>query len=69
MHEAHYLKLDSSKARSRLAWRPRWRLATALDKTLEWHQAWRRGLSMREFSLAQINTYLQVEVGMDYGTS
>ncbi|MFS2140707.1 CDP-glucose 4,6-dehydratase, partial [Duganella sp. Dugasp56] len=25
-HEAHYLKLDCSKARSRLQWQPRWHL-------------------------------------------
>jgi CDP-glucose 4,6-dehydratase len=57
-HEANYLKLDSSKARSRLAWVPRWRLPTALDKTLAWHQAWRGGRDMRAVSLAQIGEYL-----------
>jgi CDP-glucose 4,6-dehydratase len=56
-HEAHYLKLDSSKARSRLGWRPRWRLAEALDRTVQWHQAWRGGADMRAFSLAQIAEY------------
>ena len=39
-HEAHYLKLDSSKAHNQLSWQPRWRLQAALHKTLEWHQAW-----------------------------
>lgn len=53
-HEAHYLKLDSSKARSRLGWQPRWRLAEALDRTLQWHQAWRAGADMRAVCLAQI---------------
>lgn len=56
-HEAHYLKLDSSKARARLGWRPRWRLSQALERTLTWHQAWRRGDDMREVSLAQIADY------------
>lgn len=56
-HEAHYLKLDSSKARSRLCWRPRWRLSEALDRTLQWHQAWRGGVDMRAFSLGQIAEY------------
>ncbi len=56
-HEARNLKLDSSKARARLNWRPRWQLATALDKTLEWHTAWRRGEDMRAVSLAQITEY------------
>lgn len=57
-HEANYLKLDSSKARSRLDWQPRWRLHTALQKTLAWHDAWRKAEDMRSVTLAQINDYL-----------
>lgn len=56
-HEAHYLKLDSSKAHNQLNWRPRWQLATALDKTVDWHQAWREGQNMRVTTLAQIADY------------
>lgn len=56
-HEAHYLKLDSSKAHNRLNWQPRWRLETALQKTLEWHAAWRSGKDMKNVTLAQINEY------------
>lgn len=58
-HEAHYLKLDSSKARQRLNWTAHWRLTTALQKTLEWHEAWRKNQDMRLFTLAQINNYLE----------
>lgn len=60
-HEAHFLKLDSSKARSRLAWRPRWQLEQALDRTLEWHRTWRSGGDMRQVSFAQIQDYLAAE--------
>ena len=56
-HEAHYLKLDSSKAKGRLGWRARWPLQTALQKTLEWHQAWRNGEDMQVVTLAQIAQY------------
>jgi len=56
-HEAHYLKLDSSKAKVRLKWQPLWGLTTALNKTLEWLQAWRQGADMRTISLAQIHDY------------
>lgn len=58
-HEATNLKLDSSKARSRLLWHPRWRLKTALDKTFAWHQAWLSGQDMRTITLAQIDEYLR----------
>lgn len=57
VHEANYLKLDSSKARSRLNWKPRWNLKSALDKTIEWHVAWRDGQDMRQVTLAQIRAY------------
>ena len=57
LHEANLLKLDSSKARRKLKWQPLWRLQTALQKTLEWHEAWRNAEDMRAVSLAQINDY------------
>ncbi len=56
-HEANYLKLDSSKAKTLLGWRPRWNLKTTLNKTLAWHQSWRQGMNMRDFSLQQIREY------------
>jgi CDP-glucose 4,6-dehydratase len=56
-HEAHYLKLDSSKAFQRLQWQPRWRLATALQKTLFWHEAWQNGQDMQTITMAQIQDY------------
>jgi CDP-glucose 4,6-dehydratase len=56
-HEAHNLKLDSTKARTRLAWKPLWNLQVALDKTLQWHEAWTRGERMREVTLAQIDEH------------
>jgi CDP-glucose 4,6-dehydratase len=56
-HEANYLKLDSSKAHNQLGWEPRWRLSTALQKTLAWHEAWRNAEDMKSVTLAQINEY------------
>lgn len=57
VHEAHYLKLDSSKARSRLGWEPKWNLAAALQATTSWHNRWRAGEDMRQVSLDQIVAY------------
>jgi CDP-glucose 4,6-dehydratase len=56
-HEANYLKLDSSKARNRLHWQPRWNLQTALQKTLAWHEAWKKSEDMRSVSFTQIAEY------------
>ena len=54
LHEAGLLRLDSSKARQSLGWRPRWNLQQCLERTLGWHRAWRRGEEMREVSLQQL---------------
>ncbi|MDP3584912.1 MAG: CDP-glucose 4,6-dehydratase [Thiobacillus sp.] len=56
-HEANTLKLDSSKAKARLGWCPRWNLHTALGMTLAWHQAWREGSDMAAVSVRQIQEY------------
>lgn len=56
-HEANVLRLDSSKAKKELAWRPRWRLDGALEKTLSWHTAWRAGADMQGTTLRQIEEY------------
>jgi CDP-glucose 4,6-dehydratase len=56
-HEAVLLKLDSSKARSELGWRPRFRLKDALEKIIEWHCAVEAGEDARAVSLGQLNAY------------
>lgn len=53
-YEAALLKLDSSKAKTRLGWRPRWNLEAALDKTIDWHQAWCTNKNMSDITSKQI---------------
>jgi CDP-glucose 4,6-dehydratase len=57
-HEAHDLKLDISKARTRLGWRPRWNLQTALENVTRWHRAWLAGSDARQLCLQQIGQYV-----------
>lgn len=56
-HEAGQLAVDSTKARRRLGWRPRWRLDEALERTVAWHARWRDGADMTALSLLQITDY------------
>jgi CDP-glucose 4,6-dehydratase len=51
------LRLDSSKARARLQWKPRWDLPEALDRVVDWHAALEAEADMRELSLAQIRAH------------
>ena len=56
-HEAHYLKLDCSKAKSRLQWQPKWSLATAIEEICVWHKAHTAGADMQAMCLHQIKQY------------
>ncbi len=56
-HEAAFLKLDCSKAKARLQWRPRWELDHALRKTVEWYKAYQAGDDVRKLALEQIEAY------------
>jgi len=56
-HEAHYLKLDCSKAKAELGWQPHWNLDTALDKIVAWTSAYRDQAPMRPVCLGQIEEY------------
>lgn len=56
-HEAHFLKLDSSKANHYLQWKPVWQLDRTLCETVAWYKAWNNKEDMREYSLIQIRNY------------
>ena len=56
-HEAQYLKLDSSRARGRLGWRPAVGLDAALRSIADWHLQLRDAADMRAVTLAQIDEF------------
>jgi CDP-glucose 4,6-dehydratase len=56
-HEAHYLKLDCSKAKAELGWYPRWNIEMAIDKVLEWTRAYKELKDVRNVCLKQIAEY------------
>lgn len=56
-HEANYLKLDCSKAKTALGWHPQWDIHKALNCTVDWNKQRLQGLDTREITLKQINEY------------
>ena len=56
-HEAHWLKLDSSLARSALGWRPAWDLAEGLRRTAEWYRVHREGEDVLAQTRAQLAAF------------
>lgn len=57
LHEAHYLRLDCSKSRMRLGWRPRWNLNVALQAIVEWTKVYSAQRPVRDVCLLQIARY------------
>ena len=57
LHEAHFLKLDCSKARMTLRWCPQWDAAETLQRICSWHKAHLDGADMRNYSLNEIAQY------------
>ena len=58
-HESNILRLDASKARLELGWKPRLGIEQALEWTITWYQAWKRGEDMAQFTGKQIERYTQ----------
>jgi CDP-glucose 4,6-dehydratase len=56
-HEAHYMKMDCSKARSELGWQPKWDLDHALDRIVEFTRAHQQNQDLRSLCLTQIEQY------------
>lgn len=57
-HETHHLTLDCSKAKTKLLWKPRCHVESALQETVKWYQAYHeQQVDMHDFSLMQIERY------------
>lgn len=61
-HEAHYLKLDISKAGHRLKWQPITRLPGALGLVIDWAKARLDGANVRDLTMSQIRTYQTLSI-------
>jgi CDP-glucose 4,6-dehydratase len=55
--ETASLRLDSTKARERLGWRPGWSLDDGLRALVAWTRAYRDGADLRQVTLGQIEAY------------
>lgn len=58
-HEANFLKLDCSRLKSVFGWAPRWHIAEAMEKTVEWSKVWLTGGDMADIMNRQIQSYLE----------
>lgn len=59
VREAGVLKLDSTKARTLLQWRPRLDLKSALRLTAQWYKGYAAGKDPRALTEAQVHDYME----------
>jgi len=57
-HEAGFLKLDCSKAKNRLMWKPKWNLKYTLKSIVDWHHLYNNNGDVQKQCLKEINNYL-----------
>ena len=60
-HEATFLKLDCSKLKTTLGWKPHWNLDTAMEKVIAWSKTWAAGENVRPVLDKRIEEFLSVE--------
>jgi len=60
-HEAQSLRLDCSKARSRLGWSPRTDVETAIQWVVEWHKRVLAGEEARAVTVQAIERFMDLE--------
>ncbi|MCR5062229.1 MAG: CDP-glucose 4,6-dehydratase [Treponema sp.] len=56
-HEANFLKLDCSKSKNTLGWKPQWGIKEAVEKIVEWEKSVKSGVSAAEITDGQIRMY------------
>lgn len=61
-HEANFLKLDCSKIKSAFGWKPVWNVELAMEKIVEWTQAYIAGQDVSAVTDRQIREYMNLPV-------
>lgn len=58
-HEANFLKLDCSKIKTTLGWKPQWTLEKAIEMVVEWSKCWLNGGDVRACMDREIEMYFK----------
>lgn len=58
-HEANFLKLDCSKLKTTLGWKPHWNLDKAIEMVVEWSKCWLENGNVRACMDKEIEEFLK----------
>lgn len=56
-HEAHFLKLDSSKVKSEIGWIPKWHIEKAIEETVHFAKIWLENGNINREMIREIQHY------------
>lgn len=59
-HEANFLKLDCSKIKNTLKWKPKWHIEDAVEKTVQWSKVYLSNDDINDIMEKQIKEYLNI---------
>ena len=59
-HEAHFLRLDSTKAQNNLGWYPHLDIDQSVIMTVDWYKSFFEGKNMREVTEEQIDHFMSI---------
>ena len=60
-HEANFLKLDCSKLKGQIGWKPKWHIGQAVEKTVEWARVYQSHGDVRACMEQQIKEFMAEE--------
>ena len=60
VHEANFLKLDCSKAKSILNWKPNWNIQKSIEETVKWNRVYIEKQDMNIITDNQISEYFKI---------
>jgi CDP-glucose 4,6-dehydratase len=63
-HEAHHLRLDCSKLKTKLGWTPKLSFEASIQMTGAWYAAWNSGADMVAFTERQIAEYAAIPLNL-----
>jgi CDP-glucose 4,6-dehydratase len=59
LHEAHWLALETAKARITLGVQPKWTLTETVVRVMQWYRAQEAGANAHTLCLAEIKEFIQ----------
>lgn len=58
-YETKHLRLDITKAKRKLSWKPKWNVDTALNKIADWIETYQKKQDIRQLCIKQIKDFIK----------